>query len=379
MLERFLYSSSASARAAPYIRDGACVQGILNNFVIATIPCWLIGLWNIGYQSNLAMVEMSLTQLGGWRGGILGSLGIGYDPANMFACFTHGLLYFLPIFVVALLVSSFWDAVFSTLRRRSLDEGLLAFAWLFALILPAGTPLEQVALGISFGSVLGKHIYGGSGRHLVNPAVLGLSFLWLAYPDLVFGEANWIPVPGFTQTPELLLAASGGIEAILASGLNWWDFFLGVGTGAMGMTSLLGSLLGAGYLIVTSTVSWRVMSGVLLGVAATAVIFNSLPSDGNRMFEIPWSWHVLLGGFGFGAVFFATDPVAGAMTNAGRWVFGALVGVLAIVLQVMNPSFNEAVLIAVFLASLCAPLIDYVVVELYIRRRQRRIAELVDG
>lgn len=379
MWNRFLYSSSARNQQAPYIRDAASVQGMLNNLVLATLPCWLIGLWNIGHQSNRAMVEMALTELGGWRGGILSALGIGYDPASILACVMHGLLYFLPIFLVALLVGSLWDGVFALLRRRPLDEGLLVFAWLFALILPAGAPLYQVGLGMSFGMLLGKHVYGGTGRYLVNPALLGLIFLWLAYPNLVFGEGNWIPVPGYRPTLALELVALGGIDALLASGLSWWDLFIGARAGPLGMTSLLGSLLGAGYLVVTRSASWRVMLGVVLGVAVSASIVSMLIDDGSALAQLPWHWHILLGGFGFGAVFFATDPVAGAMTNAGRWGFGVLVGVLAIVLQVMNPTFSEAILIAILLASLCAPIIDYVVIESYKRRRQRRIAELNHG
>ena len=375
MLEQFFYSSAEHNRAAPHIRDAASVQGTLNNFVIATIPCWLIGLWSLGYQSNLAMVEMELTELPGWRGGILTGWGIGYDPEHLLACFVHGFLYFVPVFLVALLVGSFWDVVFSVVRRRPLDEGLLFFAWLFALILPAGAPLYQLGLGMTFGMVVGKHVYGGSGRYLVNPAILGVTFLLFAYPDLVFGESSWIPVPGFDQTPALELAAAGGIEAILQSGLSWWDLFLGVRPGPIGVTSVLGCLLGAVYLILTGTASWRVMLGVLLGVVATVFLFNGLATAGNPVFEILWIWHLVLGGLAFGTVFFATDPVAGAMTDPGRWAFGVLVGLLVIVIRVTNPSYNEGILFAVLLASLFSPLIDFVVVELNIRRRRRRVAE----
>ena len=151
MIEQFLYTSSARNRSAPFIRDATSVQGILDKLVIATLPCWLIGLWNLGYQSNLAMIELELASLSGWRGAILDSWGIGYDPGNMLACFVHGFLYFLPLFVVALLVSSFWDGVFSLLRRRPVDAGGLAFAWIFTLALPAGAPLYQVGLGMTFG------------------------------------------------------------------------------------------------------------------------------------------------------------------------------------------------------------------------------------
>jgi Na+-transporting NADH:ubiquinone oxidoreductase subunit B len=204
--------------------------------------------------------------------------------------------------------------------------------------------------------------------------MLGLTFLLFAYPDLVFGESSWIPVPGFDQTPALELAAAGGIEAVLQSGLTWWDLFLGVRPGPIGMTSVLGCLLGAVYLIFTGTASWRVMLGVLLGVVATVFLFNGLAADGKPVFEILWMWHLVLGGLAFGTVFFATDPVAGAMTDPGRWAFGVLVGLLVIVIRVTNPSYNEGILFAVLLASLFSPVIDFVVVELNIRRRRRRLA-----
>ncbi|MBL4571628.1 MAG: RnfABCDGE type electron transport complex subunit D [Gammaproteobacteria bacterium] len=343
----------------------------MNDFVIATIPCWLIGLWNIGYQSNIAMADIKLMTLPGWRGWIL-DLGIGYDSGNVLACFTHGLLYFLPIFLLSLLVGSFWNVVFSSVRRRPLDEGLLVNAWLFALVLPAGVPLTLVGIGISFGLVIGKHVFGGSGRYLVNPVVLGLIFLRLAYPERVFGGSNWVPVPGLDTTPLLEVATTGGIDAVLAAGLSWWHLFLGIWPGPMGMTSLLGSLLGAGYLIVVGSASWRVMCGVLLATAGAVFVFNNLATDSNQIVEIPWVWHLVLGGLGFGTVFIATDPVAGAMTNPGRWVYGLLVGLLVIIMRVANPAFTESILFAVFLASLLAPLIDFVIVQLNINRRRRQ-------
>lgn len=379
MLEQFLYSSAAQNKSAPHVRDAVSVQRILNNFVIASIPCWLIGLWNLGYQSNLALVDLELTQLPGWRGGLLSSLGVGFDAGNILACFVHGVLYFLPIFLVALLVGAFWNAIFSLVRGRRLDQGLLSCAWLFALILPAGVPLYLVALGMTFGVVVGKHLYGGSGRYLFNPVVLSLIFLWLAYPDLVFAGGNWVPVPGFAVTTALELAAAGGVEAMLTAGLSWWELFLGVRPGPIGMTSVLGSLLGAAYLIVTGSASWRVMVGVLASSIATVLVFNSFAEEGNWLAGLPLAWHLVLGGLTFGAVFFATDPVAGAMTNPGRWAFGVLVGLLTIVIRVANPAFAESVLFAVFLASLFSPLMDFAVVELNIRRRRKRLLEINHG
>lgn len=379
MLDRFCYASAGRNRSAPLVRDVVSVQGMANNLVIATLPCWLIGLWSLGHQSNLAMLSLELTQLPGWRGAILAGSGIGYDPQNIFGCIAHGLLYFLPVFFVALAVGSIWDAIFSEVRGRLVDEGLLAFAWLFTLILPAGTPLYQAGLGMTFGMVVGKHVFGGSGRYLVNPAVLGVIFLLFAYPDLVFGAGAWIPVPGFIAELPLQLAGTGGMAALLDAGWTWRDLFIGQRPGAIGTGSVLGCIIGAAWLVWTDTASWRVMLGALLGIIATVLVFNGWAGNGNAVFGIPWAWHLVLGGLAFGVVFLATDPVACAMTNAGRWVYGALTGLLAIVIRVTNPSHGEGILFAILLASLFAPVIDFVVVELNIRRRRKRLAGTADG
>ncbi len=374
ILDRLFYSSGDMTIGAPHVRDGNNVQRLFNTFIIATLPCWLIGLWNVGVQTSLEMAELGLASLPGWRGVIVGLLGFGYHPDHAFACFFIGLLYFLPIFLVTLAVAMFWDVVFSTVRRRPLDEGLLATVWLFALIMPANAPLLRVALGISFGYVVGKSIYGGSGRYLVCPALLGYVFLLFAYPDLLFADSAWVPVPGVERTPPLELAASGGVEAVLKAGYTPWSLFLGARPGAIGATSVLACLLGAVYLVFTGAASWRVMLGALFGMIGTVLLFNGLAGEGNVVFEIPWTWHLVIGGFAFGVVFFATDPVTAAMTNPGRWVYGALVGLLTVVIRVTNPSYNEGVLFAVLLASLFSPIIDFVFIELNARRRRRRLA-----
>lgn len=374
ILDRFFYSAGAATIAAPHVRDGNNVQRLLHTFIIATLPCWLIGLWNVGVQTNLELAELGLAGLSGWRGSIIGALGIGYDAGNPFACFFIGFLYFLPILLVTLAIAMFWDIVFSTVRRRPVDEGMLATVWLFALIMPANAPLLRVGLGITFGYVVGKLIYGGSGRYLVCPALLGYVFLLFAYPDLLFGESAWVPVPGVERTPALELAAAGGVEAVLKAGYTPWELFLGARPGSIGATSVLGCLLGAVYLVFTGAASWRIMLGALLGMIATVALFNGIAGD-DVVFQIPWTWHLIIGGFAFGVVFFATDPVTAAMTDPGRWVYGALVGLLTVVIRVTNPSYNEGVLFAVLLASLFSPVIDFVFVELNIRRRRRRLAE----
>ncbi len=375
---RFIWSANTITRTAPHIRDANNVQRLWNYFVFATIPAWLIGMWSLGHQANIAIAELQLESVPGWRAWLLSYSGTGFDWTSVSACLAHGLLYFLPVFFVALLVGAFWEALFATVRRQRVDEGLLAIAWLFALLLPASVPLYQVALGMTFGIVVGKLIYGGSGRYLVSPALLSLAFLTFSYPDLLFGEGVWVPVEGYDQPTVLeLVTDEGGVSVITAVGYDFWQLFLGDRPGSFGVVSIFGALLGAVFLVWTGMASWRIMLGAFLGMLATVLIFNNIAPD-HVLFSIPWYWHFVLGGFVFGTVFVATDPVAGPMTDPGRWGFGVLVGVLTVLIRVGNPSYYEGVIFAILLASMFSPLIDYVVTELNIRRRKIRLLEVSD-
>lgn len=374
MLERFLYGSSARTAGSVHIRDGTNVQNLLTSFVVASLPCWLIGTWNLGEQTNFAMSQIGAVSAPGWRGSVLGLLGVGYDPTSILACFVHGLLYFVPMFLVALVAGAVCDALFARLRRRPLDDGLLSIAWLYTLILPATTSPIQIVLGMVFGVVVGKHIFGGTGRYLVNPAILGVAFLVFSYSSLVFGEGAWIPVAGYDEPTTIELAVEeGGIPALQSVGYEWWPLFIGNQPGPIGVTSILGCLLGAAYLIWVGTASGRIIFGSLAGLIATVVILNALGPAGDPMFAVPWSWHVVIGGWAFGTVFLATDPVAAATTNPGRWGFGVIVGALTIIVRVTNPSYYEGVIFAILLATIFSPLIDYVVTERHIKRRRLRL------
>ncbi len=376
LFNRFVYAKAAHTRTVPHIRDSNNVQRLMNCFVVASLPCWLIGMWNLGYQTNLALAQLKLEVASGWRGWLLDLLGIGFNPQDMLACFWHGLLYFLPVFFVALLVGAIWEAVFATFRRKPVDEGLLAIAWLYALILPATAPLYQVALGMSFGLVVGKAIYGGSGRYLVSPVLLALAFLVFSYPGLLFGVGAWVPVSGYDQPATLEIAVEkGGVAAVEAVGYSWWELFIGKQPGPMGVTSVFGALIGALLLIVMGVASWRIMLGGVFGLVTAVLLLNALGPAGDPMYTIPWYWHTVLGGFAFGIVFLATDPVPAAITNAGRWVFGITVGMLTVVVRITNPSYYEGVVFAILLASIFAPLMDFVVIELHIRKRRRRMLE----
>jgi len=374
LLERFLYSSSAATLDAIHVRDANNVQRLMNNFVIASLPCWLIGLWNLGEQTNLAMLQIGMEAAPGWRGALLSMFGVAYDPHNVVACFLHGFLYFLPIFLVALLTGTFWETLFAQQRKRPVDEGLLSIAWLFALIMPATAPLYQVALGMTFGIVVGKLIFGGTGRYLVNPVVLGFAFLMFSFSSLIFGEGAWIPVPGYDEPTTIELGIEeGGLAALLSVGYSWWQLFLGNQPGPLGITSVFGCLLGAVYLVFSGSASWRIMLGSFFGMVATVLLLNYLGPADDPMYALPWTWHFVIGGWAFGTVFLATDPVAAATTNPGRWGFGIMVGVLTIIIRVTNPSYYEGVVFAILLACIFSPLYDFVVVERNIKRRRQRL------
>ena len=371
----FLWSSNAVTRSAPHIRDSNNVQRLWNYFVIASLPAWLIGLWSLGHQTNMAIADFQLEEVTGWRGWVLTQSGIGFDAGSFSACFLHGLLYFIPVFAVALLVGAVWEALFATLRKKPVDEGLLAIAWLFALMLPPTVPMYQVALGMTFGIVVGKLIYGGSGRYLLSPALLAMAFLVFSYPALIFGEGAWVPVAGYDQPTVLeLLNDEGGLSVVAAVDYSYWQLFLGDKPGAVGVVSTLGALLGVIFLMLTGVASWRLILGTVIGFIGVALISNAVAPD-HELFSVPWYWHIVMGGFVFGAVFIATDPVAGPMTNPGRWGFGILVGSLTMIIRLFNPSYYEGVIFAILLASIFSPLIDFVVIELNKRRRKLRLME----
>ena len=373
LADRFVWSRSMATRSAPHVRDRVNVQRVLNNFVIASLPCWLVGLWNLGEQIHVAMVLTGSTELPGWRAAVFAALGHGHDSASFSANFLHGLLYWLPVFVAALLTGAFWESVFAVVRQRPVDEGLMSIAWLFALILPPSVPLWQVVFAMTFAMVVAKGIYGGTGRYIVSPPVLGLCILTFSYPDTLFGGA-WIPVPGYQELTTIeLLVLEGGVRALELVDYDWWSLFLGNQPGPTGVTSALACLLGAAYLVVTGSGSWRIMTGSLAGMALTVLLLNAIGPSDDPLFATPWWWHAVIGGWAFGTVFLATDPMAAATTRAGRWVFGILVGVLTIIVRLTNPAYFEGVVFAILLASIFAPLCDYFVVERNIKRRQRRL------
>jgi len=372
MVDTLLFSPADKTRGAPHVRDTIDLKRVMIYVVIASTPAVLIGIYNTGLQSSLAMQQLGLASADGWRGIVLDLMGVGYDPDNMPACFLHGLLYFLPIYIVTLAVGGVWEVLFALVRNHEVNEGFLVTSWLFSATLPATIPLWQVALGISFGVVIGKEVFGGTGKNFLNPALVGRAFLFFAYPAQISGNEVWVPVDAYSGATPLALAAEGGIHAILDNGISWTDAFIGTIQGSIGEVSAVACIAGGLFLVYTGIASWRIILGVIIGMIVTTLLFNSISSDTSSIYALPWYWHLVLGGFAFGAMFMATDPVSASMTQTGKWIYGALIGFIAMLIRVVNPAFVEGMMLAILFGNVFAPLIDHFVIRAHMRQRLRR-------
>ena len=371
--DTFLYRPASVTKTTAHVRDGIDLKRMMMTVWFCVMPALFFGMWNIGYQANSlfsAQPEL-LSAQEGWRFALIGALA-GFDPHSLWDNMIQGAAYFLPVYAVTFIVGGFWEVLFASIRKHEVNEGFFVTSVLFALILPPSIPLWQVALGISFGVVIGKEVFGGTGKNFLNPALVGRAFLFFAYPAQLSGDAVWTAVDGFAGATALSVAAAGGIDQVTANGLSWWNAFAGFEQGSMGETSALAIFIGGAVLLLTKIASWRIVSGVMLGMVAMSYLFNGIGSTTNPMFAMPWHWHLVVGGFAFGMIFMATDPVSASMTNTGKWIFGALIGVMVVLIRVVNPAFPEGMMLAILLANLCAPLIDHFVVPANIKRRLAR-------
>ncbi|PJK08494.1 NADH:ubiquinone reductase (Na(+)-transporting) subunit B [Lysobacteraceae bacterium NML08-0793] len=372
-VDTFFYRPGSVTRANAHVRDSIDLKRIMILVWLCTFPAMFFGMWNAGYQANLVLTAQPelLAAQTDWRYAAMAALG-GFNPASVYDNMMLGALYFVPIYAVTFAVGGFWEILFASIRRHEVNEGFFVTSVLFALTLPPTIPLWQVALGISFGVVLGKEVFGGTGKNFINPALAGRAFLFFAYPASLSGDAVWNVVDGYAGATALSVASSQGIDAVVAGGLDWRDAFLGFMPGAIGETSTLAILIGGIALLVMRIAAWRIVAGVMLGMVAFSLLLNAIGSDSNPMFALPWYWHLVLGGYAFGMMFMATDPVSAAMTNTGKWIFGALIGVMVVMIRVINPAFPEGMMLAILFANLFAPLIDHFVIRANIKRRAKR-------
>ena len=366
--DTFLYTPGEVTQADAHVRDGMDLKRMMITVVLSLQPCILFALYNTGLQASLAYQNMGAIGTGDWHVYLAQALGLSFLPSDIISCFAIGAIYFVPVQLVTIAAGGICEAIFAVIRKHEINEGFLVTSTLFPLTMPPLIPLWQVAIGIIFGVVIGKEIFGGVGMNFLNPALTGRAFLYFAYPAQISGDAVWIAVDGYSQATPLAAYADTHIQL----DYTWWESFIGLIPGSMGETSTLCCLLGAGILILTRVGSWQIMAGVTIGMIVSALFFNWIGSTTNPLLNVSPAWHFVIGGFAFGTVFMATDPVSAAMTRQGKWVYGILIGVMTVLIRVTNPAYPEGIMLAILFANVFAPIIDRVFIDRNIQRRLAR-------
>ena len=363
-METFALTPSTVTTGKTHIRDALDSKRLMTTVIISLFPCILFALYNTGMQRLLAL---------------------GQTP-SLSNAMGYGLLAFLPLFIVTVVVGISWEVLFCMIRKEEVNEGFFVTMFLFPLTLPPTLPLWQAAIAISFGVVIGKEVFGGTGMNIFNPALVARAFLFFSYPGDISGENIWRfidvskekVIDGLTGATPLGVAASVArgksvVEALSAEGYSFQALFFGTVPGSMGETSALACLLGAVILIYTKIGSWRTMAGCVVGALGVGILLNFLGGEGsNPMFFLPPHYHLVLGGFAFGAVFMATDPVSSSATSTGKWIYGICIGSFAITFRVINPAYPEGMMLAILLMNAFAPLIDNGIEKSNIKRRLSR-------
>ena len=354
-MDTFFYTPEQTTVSGCHIRDAVDNKRTMFTVIIALIPALLFGMYNIGYQHYLSLGQVSCYCDNFW-----GNLG-------------YGFLKILPMLLVSYIVGLGIECIFAQIRKHEVSEGYFVTGMLIPLICPPDVPLWQLAIAVAFAVIIGKEVFGGTGYNFLNPALVARAFLFFSYPSQMSGDTVWIAeqgdaISGATPLGEML---AGGVTPH-ASVL---DMFLGFIPGSVGETSVIAILIGAVILLVTGIASWRIMLSIFAGGAAMGLVFNMIGA--NPYMEMPFYYHFLIGGFMFGAVFMATDPVTAAQTNTGKYIYGALIGIMAVLIRVLNPAYPEGMMLSILLLNVFAPLIDYYVVDANIRRRAKRAKLLV--
>lgn len=354
-MDTFFYTPEQTTVSGCHIRDAVDNKRTMFTVIIALIPALLFGMYNIGYQHYLSLGQVSCYCDNFW-----GNLG-------------YGFLKILPMLLVSYIVGLGIECIFAQIRKHEVSEGYFVTGMLIPLICPPDVPLWQLAIAVAFAVIIGKEVFGGTGYNFLNPALVARAFLFFSYPSQMSGDTVWIAeqgdaISGATPLGEML---AGGITPH-ASVL---DMFLGFIPGSVGETSVIAILIGAVILLVTGIASWRIILSIFAGGAAMGLVFNMIGA--NPYMEMPFYYHFLIGGFMFGAVFMATDPVTAAQTNTGKYIYGALIGIMAVLIRVLNPAYPEGMMLSILLLNVFAPLIDYYVVDANIRRRAKRAKLLV--
>jgi Na+-transporting NADH:ubiquinone oxidoreductase subunit B len=364
-VESFLFSTRLVTKSRVHVRDNLGTKRFMSMVLIALTPCAVFGIYNTGYQAHLAA-------------------GL---PLDLVPVILAGAKVVLPIIVVSYAVGLFWEFLFCIIRGHEVNEGFLVTGLLYPLILPPTIPLWQVAVGITFGVIVGKEVFGGTGRNFLNPALTARAFLFFTYPASMSGEV-WTAiisskdkfVDGFSGATALAIAAATEVPnntqvALESAGYNLRDLFLGFVPGSIGETSAALAIIGAVILLITGVGSWRTMIGGLLGAVTMSYIFSYFATPSTLpFFELDIMWQLSMGGFAFGIVFMATDPVSSPALETSRFIYGFLIGILGMIIRVINPAYPEGWMLAILLMNVFAPLIDYVVLQ---KRKKKRIPNVL--
>lgn len=349
--ETFLFNPNTTSKTGTHIHDHIDLKRTMSIVIMALIPATLFGMYNVGYQHFGAIGELA---------------GQGF-----FDIFLFGFIKVLPIIIVSYGVGLGIEFAFAQMRGHEIQEGFLVSGILIPLVMPVDVPLWMVAVATAFAVIIGKEVFGGTGMNIWNPALIARAFLFFAYPSYMSGDSVWVNigegqkvVDGFSGATPMALAAAGNTD------IDIWNSFIGLIPGSIGETSTLAILIGAIVLIVTGIGSWKIMVSTVAGAMVTGLLLNAFAV--NPYMALPAWEHLIIGGFAFGAVFMATDPVTASQTSRGKWIYGFLLGVLAIIIRVVNPAYPEGMMLAILLMNTFAPLIDHYVVQGNIKKRLKR-------
>ena len=339
--------------------------------LLSLLPVSIAAVFNTGYQYLAALALNPDMATDGLRSSIVRGLGASYQDPGFYDLLAAGLAHMVPILLVALITGGVWERIIADQRKRPLESGYLVIALLFTLLLPGAAPFSHVVFGMSFAILVGKGIFGGEGKTFLSPALLAIAIVQISFPSAAGLHPLWQGLAGYGGSEAIALYHRGGEAALASADISLWSAFIGITPGAMGTTSVFAIALGAGLLLFTRIIAWRLLLAQIIGLVVTATLFNILGS-GSGASAMPANWHLLLGSFAFGAVYLACDPVASSCTNPGRWIQGLFIGALVVLIRVINPTHPDAVIVVILLASILAPLIDYVVISVNVRTRARR-------
>jgi Na+-transporting NADH:ubiquinone oxidoreductase subunit B len=374
-METLAFTTGKVTRGTIHIRDGLDLKRMMITVVVALMPCVVWAMYNTGLQSHVAMAAGAVP-LDSWQSAAFAAMGLEHTTAFL-PSLVFGALHFLPIFIVGFAVGGTIEVVFAIVRKHEVNEGFFVTGFLLPLTLPPTIPLWQVALGVAFGVVIGKEVFGGTGMNILNPALTARAFLFFAYPAAISGDFAWIAadfakVDGFSGATLLAKAAvEPGVLGAMA-GPDWMNNFYGFTSGSMGETSALFCVIGAAILILTRIGAWQTMAGIVVGTIGMSLLLNGIGSETNPMFAVPFYWHMVLGGWALGTVFMATDPVSSPFASKGKLIYGFFIGLLVVLVRVVNPAYPEGMMLSILFMNLFAPVIDHFFIKANIKRRLAR-------